>query len=63
MVPKGIFIVQFNTRLPKTDENYTIVLITSDRVARLSILKAHFIDQYLCNEVLFDGFRSHFHPR
>ena len=28
----------------KKDENYTLVLITSDRVARLSILIAHFID-------------------
>ena len=44
MVPETIFIVKFNTRLPKKDENYTLVLITSDRVARLSILIAHFID-------------------
>ena len=44
MVSEAIFIVQFNTRLPKKDENYTLVLITSDRVARLSILIAHFID-------------------
>ena len=44
MVSESIFIVQFNTRLPKKDENYTLVLITSDRVARLSILIAHFID-------------------
>ena len=28
----------------KKYENYTLVLITSDRVARLSILIAHFID-------------------
>ena len=38
MVSEAICIVQFNTRLPKKDENYTLVLITSDRVARLSIL-------------------------
>ena len=44
MVSEAMFIVQFNTRLPKTDENYTLVLITSDRVARLSIIIAHFID-------------------
>ena len=44
MVSEAIFIVQFNTRLPKKDENYTSVLITSDRVARLSILTAHSID-------------------
>ena len=43
MVPEAIFIVQFNTRLKK-NENYTLVLITSDRVARLPILIAHFID-------------------
>ena len=47
MVSEAIFIVQFNTRLPKKDENYTLVLITFDRVARLSILIAHFI--YLIN--------------
>ena len=44
MVSEVIFIVQFSTRLPKKDENYTLMLITSDRVARLSILIAHFID-------------------
>ena len=44
MVSEAIFIVQLNTRLPKKDENYTLVLKTSDRVARLSILIAHFID-------------------
>ena len=44
MVSEAIFIVQFIIRLPKKDENYTLVLITSDRVARLSILIAHFID-------------------
>ena len=44
MVSEAIFIVQFNTRLRKKGENYTLVLITSDRVARLSILIAHFID-------------------
>ena len=44
MVSEAVFIVQFNIRLPKKDENYTLVLITSDRVARLSILIAHFID-------------------
>ena len=44
MVSEAIFIVQFNNRLPKKDENYTLVLITSDRAARLSILIAHFID-------------------
>ena len=44
MVSEAIFTVQFNTRLPKKDGNYTLVLITSDRVARLSILITHFID-------------------
>ena len=34
MVSEAICIVQFNTRLPKKDENYALVLITSDRVAR-----------------------------
>ena len=43
-VSEAIFIVQFNIRLPKKDENYTLVLITSDRVARLLTLIAHFID-------------------
>ena len=38
--------MQFNIRLPKKDENYTLVLITSDRVARLSILIAHLIDMF-----------------
>ena len=50
IVSEDIFIVQFSTRLPKKDENYTLVLITSDRVASLSILIAHFID--LINTVL-----------
>ena len=44
MVSEAIFIVQFNTQLPKKDENYTLVLTISDRVAILSILTAHFID-------------------
>ena len=44
MVPETIFIVKFNTRLPKKYENYTLVLITSNRVARLSIPIAHYID-------------------
>ena len=44
MVPETIFIVKFNTRLPKKVENYTLVLIISNRVARLSILIAYFID-------------------
>ena len=44
MVPEAIFIVKFNTRLSKKYKNYTLVLITSDRVARLSILIAHYID-------------------
>ena len=39
-----VFIVKFNTRLSKKYENYTLVLIISDRVARLSILIAHYID-------------------
>ena len=43
MVSEAIFIVQFNIRLPKKNKNYTLVLITSDRVARLSRLIAHFI--------------------
>ena len=60
MVSEAIFIVKFNTRLPKKDENYTLVLITSDRVARLSIPIVHFID--LINTfVTIDGFQSHFH--
>ena len=44
MVPAANFIVKFNTRLPKKYENYTLVLITSNRVARLSIPIAHYID-------------------
>ena len=43
MVSEAIFIVQFNTRLPKKDENYTLLLITLDRVARFSILMPHLI--------------------
>ena len=41
MVPESIFIVKLNTQLKKKYDNYTSVLITSDRVARLSILIAH----------------------
>ena len=44
MVPETIFIVKFNTRLLKKYENYTLVLIISIRVARLSIPIAHYID-------------------
>ena len=44
MVPEAIFIVKFNTRLQKNYENSYIVLISSDMVARLSILIAHYID-------------------
>ena len=44
MVPETIFIVKFNTRLPKKRENYTLVPVTSNRVARLSIPIAHYID-------------------
>ena len=44
MVSVAIVIVRFNTRLKKKDENFTIVLLTSDRVARLSILTVHYID-------------------
>ena len=44
MVSEAIFIVQYNTLLPKKkDENYTLVLTTSVRVTRLSILIAHYI--------------------
>ena len=43
MVPEAIFIVKFNTRPKKKYENYTFILITSDRVARFSILIAHYI--------------------
>ena len=60
MVLAANFIVKFNTRLLKKYENYTLVLITSKRVARLSIYTS---DQHLCNEVIFDGFRSHFHSK
>ena len=44
MVPDAICSEKFNTRLHMKYENYILVLITSDRVARLSILIAHFID-------------------
>ena len=44
MVPAANFIVKFNTRLPKKYETYTLVLITSNRIARLSIPIAHYID-------------------
>ena len=44
MVPVANFIVKCHTRLPKKYENYALVLITSYRVARLSITVAHLID-------------------
>ena len=44
MVPAADFIVKFNTRHQKKDENYTSVLITSNRVARLSISIAHYMN-------------------
>ena len=44
MVPAANFIVKFNIRLPKKYENYTLVLITSNRIARLSIPITHYID-------------------
>ena len=40
MVPEAIFILKFR----KKYVNYTLVLITSDRVARLSIIIADYID-------------------
>ena len=46
MALEAFFIVKFNTRLPKKYEKYTLVLLTSDRVAILSILIAHFIDLF-----------------
>ena len=44
MVPDSIFRAIKHPTPKKKDENYTLVLITSDRIVRLSILKAHFID-------------------
>ena len=44
MVPEAIFMVKFNTGFQKKYENYTSILITSDRVARLLILIAYYID-------------------
>ena len=44
MVPVAHFIVKFNTGSPKKYENYALVLITSNRVGRLSIPIAHYID-------------------
>ena len=47
MVTEAIFVVKFNTRLPKKkkkDENNTLVLINYVRANRLSLLIAHFID-------------------
>ena len=41
MVTEAIFLVKFNTRLEKKYENHTIILITPDRVARLSIFIGH----------------------
>ena len=62
MVPEAVFIKKFNTQLQIKYENKTLVLKTCDRVAILSILIAHQtgLINYLCNELLFDGFRSHF---
>ena len=42
MVPESVFIVKLNIRL-QLYENYTQMLITPDRVTRLSILIAHYI--------------------
>ena len=44
MVLEAFFIEKLNTRLQIKYENETEVLETCDRVARLSILIAHFID-------------------
>ena len=44
MVPDAIFLEKFNTQLQKKYENYTLVLITSNMVARLSIQIAHYVD-------------------
>ena len=44
MVLAANFIGFFDTRLPKKYENYTLVHITTNRAARLSIPIAHYID-------------------
>ena len=65
MVSEAIFIVQFNTRLPKKVwklhfsaynfwKGYQIVDTNSS---------FHRSDQLIYNQVLFDGFRSYFHGK